>query len=209
MRELFRFIHHISKIGGAGGGKRVFYALLHIVAVVLAFAAGYGAYWLFANFSDLLSQNLLIILIFIPGVIVCVGAAILFFLQGAVAQVILIVFAAIGIKERPSRAPPASAARSGPQNGITHPQQGRARSLSRGRRRTGRSAAALFTFAERAAGPFIPCRRRNARRGRRNARLRGRRRSARPRGRGANRRRPRRSAARPAKRPPRPRPQGP
>lgn len=104
MRELFRFIHHISKIGSAGGGKRVFYALLHIVAVVLAFAAGYGAYWLFANFSDLLSQNLLIILIFIPGVIVCVGAAILFFLQGAVAQVILIVFAAIGIKDPEERA---------------------------------------------------------------------------------------------------------
>lgn len=104
MRELFRFIHHISKIGSAGGGKRVFYALLHIVAVVLAFAAGYGAYWLFANFSNLLSQNLLIILIFIPAVIVCVGAAILFFLQGAVAQVILIVFAAIGIKDPEERA---------------------------------------------------------------------------------------------------------
>lgn len=104
MRELFRFIHHISKIGSAGGGKRVFYALLHIVAVVLAFAAGYGAYWLFANFSDLLSQNLLIILIFIPAVIVCVGAAILFFLQGAVAQVILIVFAAVGIKDPEERA---------------------------------------------------------------------------------------------------------
>lgn len=104
MRELFRFIHHISKMGSAGGGKRVFYALLHIVAVVLAFAAGYGAYWLFANFSNLLSQNLLIILIFIPGVIVCVGAAILFFLQGAVAQVILIVFAAIGIKDPEERA---------------------------------------------------------------------------------------------------------
>ena len=104
MRELFRFIHHISKIGGAGGGKRVFYALLHIVAVVLAFAAGYGAYWLFANFSNLLSQNLLFILIFIPAVIVCVGAAILFFLQGAVAQVILIVFAAIDIKDPEERA---------------------------------------------------------------------------------------------------------
>ncbi len=104
MRELFRFIHHISKMGSAGGGKRVFYALLHIVAVVLAFAAGYGAYWLFANFSNLLSQNLLIILIFIPAVIVCVGAAILFFLQGAVAQVILIVFAAIGIKDPEERA---------------------------------------------------------------------------------------------------------
>ena len=104
MRELFRFIHHISKMGSAGGGKRVFYALLHIVAVVLAFAAGYGAYWLFANFSNLLSQNLLFILIFIPAVIVCVGAAILFFLQGAVAQVILIVFAAIGIKDPEERA---------------------------------------------------------------------------------------------------------
>ena len=104
MRELFRFIHHISKMGSAGGGKRVFYALLHIVAVVLAFAAGYGAYWLFANFSNLLSQNLLIILIFIPAVIVCVGAAILFFLQGAVAQVILIVFAAVGIKDPEERA---------------------------------------------------------------------------------------------------------
>ena len=104
MRELFRFIHHISNMGSAGGGKRVFYALLHIVAVVLAFAAGYGAYWLFANFSNLLSQNLLFILIFIPAVIVCAGAAILFFLQGAVAQVILIVFAAIGIKDPEERA---------------------------------------------------------------------------------------------------------
>lgn len=104
MKELFRFIHHISKMGSAGGGKRVFYALLHIVAIVIAFAAGYGAYWLFANFSDILAQNFLFILLFIPGVILCVGAAILFFLQGVVAQIILIVFAAVGIKNPEERA---------------------------------------------------------------------------------------------------------
>ena len=103
MKELFRFVHHIVKVGNADGGKRVFYAVLHIFGIALAFAAGFGAYWLISNFGDLLSKNFLTILIVIPGIIVCVAAAILFFLQGVVAQFATIIFCAVGIKDPEQR----------------------------------------------------------------------------------------------------------
>lgn len=103
MRELFRFIHHIGKVADASGGKRAFYAVLHIFGIALAFGFGYCAYWLIANFSDLLTSNLLTILLIIPGIIICVAAAILFVLQGVVAQIFTIIFASVGLKNPEQR----------------------------------------------------------------------------------------------------------
>lgn len=99
MRELFRFLHHISKVGSADGGKRIWYAILHIVAVALAVLFAFLAYKIFTNIDQILSRTFFVgLLLIIFGIAITVFGSVIFFLQGVVAQIALIIFSSIDIK---------------------------------------------------------------------------------------------------------------
>ena len=104
MKELFRFIDHIIKIGDCKGSKRIFYSILHIFVMALACVFAYFAYSLGANNGEIMSEHGFIVWLFaIFALVLCGFIAIICFLQGFVAQVATIVISSIYISKAEER----------------------------------------------------------------------------------------------------------
>ena len=102
IKELFRFLHHISKVISNGGPKRVAYAIGHILMIVLTALAFYAVYWLASNCGDILANNGFFAFVFsIIGLCICAVFGLICFLQGVIAQLVLIIVSAIELKKNP------------------------------------------------------------------------------------------------------------
>lgn len=86
-----QFMRHISKMADASGRKRVFYAVGHIILMALGVACIRLIQW---SWTFLLTQSLIVgILLLAVGIFLMVGL----FLEGFVAQIILMFMAGFGI----------------------------------------------------------------------------------------------------------------
>ena len=100
MRELFRFLHHLSVLGSASGGKRAAYAVWHIVAMILAALCAFGAYWLATNYGTVFEINIIVGILGLVAIPVCAVLGFIFFMQGVVAQIATIIISAVALKNK-------------------------------------------------------------------------------------------------------------
>lgn len=103
MHTLMKFLSHIGRVAGAEKGKRVFYAFLHILGIALGVAAFLGALWLLNNNSDIAYQNVGAGIIAVIGMVILFIFAVLMFIEGFVAQMVLMICAFIGMREPEER----------------------------------------------------------------------------------------------------------
>lgn len=88
---LFRFMRRIGRIRVAEGKKRISYAIWNIVLMALAVLAALGVKWSIGMMDSS-------VLVGVVVLIFCVGAAAVLFLQGFVAQFVLIFVAGAGMR---------------------------------------------------------------------------------------------------------------
>lgn len=103
MRTLMKFLSHIGRVAGAEKGKRVFYAFLHILGIALGVAAFLGALWLLNNNSDIAYQNVGAGIIAVIGMVILFIFAAIMFIEGFLAQFILMVCGFIGLRNQEER----------------------------------------------------------------------------------------------------------
>ena len=93
------FLRHITKMIGASGNKRIPYALGNILIMALGVVFALCVKWLWGGAADG-SINFIAAVI---GIFICIPLTIFCFLQGVLAQIILIFVAGIGMFRREER----------------------------------------------------------------------------------------------------------
>ncbi len=97
---LTHFISHIGNMGAASGGKRVYYALMNIIWMAVGVAAAIGAKFLIeGTFYD----GFINLILGIIGVIICIAVAVVSFLEGFLAQFVLVFMSGIGMRNPEER----------------------------------------------------------------------------------------------------------
>lgn len=89
--SVFRFIRRIQKMASASGKKRTAYAFVNVLLMALGVLSVLGVQWSLSFMSETS------LVVGVLCLIVSVCAAIIFFLQGFVAQIALVFIAAAGI----------------------------------------------------------------------------------------------------------------
>lgn len=104
MKFLFSLFASWGKVADGGGARRVWLAFWGVVAIVLSGLSVYAAYLLCTNIGDILSTNIIVGIFAIIGIPVCAVFAIMFILQGVVAQIAMIIFTSLSIKNGEDKA---------------------------------------------------------------------------------------------------------
>ena len=103
MRTFLKFLSHIGRVANAEKGKRVFYSILHIVAIVLGVVAFLGAMWLARNNHVIAEQTLGGWVLSLIGMVVLFVFSVLMFIEGFLAQFILMICGFIGLRNPEER----------------------------------------------------------------------------------------------------------
>lgn len=97
---LTHFIRHIGNMGAASGKKRVYYALMNIVWMAVGVAAAIGAKFLIeGTFYD----GVINFVLGVIGAIICIVMAVVSFLEGFLAQFVLVFMSGIGMRNPEER----------------------------------------------------------------------------------------------------------
>ncbi len=103
MNTFFKFLSHIGHVAAAEKGKRVFYSILHILGIALGVVAFLGAMWLLNNNSSIAEQNIGAGILTVIGMVILFIFAVLMFIEGFLAQFILMICAFFGLREPEQR----------------------------------------------------------------------------------------------------------
>ena len=103
MRTLLKFLSHVGKVAAAEKGKRVFYAFIHILGIALGIAAFLGALWLLNYNTGIAEQSIGGWILVIIGMVILFVFAVLMFIEGFLAQLVLMICAFIGLRNPEER----------------------------------------------------------------------------------------------------------
>lgn len=102
--KLRKFFMHLANIMADDGKKRVKYAIINIILMILTCVFAFIFYWLVSIQESVINEYGLVIWVFLwIGAVACLALGLTSFVQGFIAQFITLISSAVGVAKSQER----------------------------------------------------------------------------------------------------------